>query len=233
MGANVRMDPGELPAYVADILHLREQYRGRLAIRLGIELDFVEGVETFNERILADHPWDYVLGSVHYLDPECRIPSWPRNYAGDVHALYETYFAQIRKMARSGLIDIVAHFDVAKRCGTPHGAAERAAITAALEEIARCDLALEINTSGYRHPELQTREPYPDFDILRQAIALGIPLMVNSDAHAPAHLGTEFVEVERRLRDLGCRSLVRYENRRRLTYPLESAFEKSGVAAPL
>ncbi len=220
MGSNVRMDPDELTDYVADIHKLRDHYRGDLAVRLGIELDFVEGVESFNEKLLADHPWDYVIGSVHYLDPDCCFPSWPRNYRGDVHALYEKYFEQIRKMARSGLVDVVAHFDVAKRCGTPHGESERAAITATLQEIARAGLAMEINTSGYRHSDLRTREPYPSYDIIQQAVALDIPLLVNSDAHTPTHLCTQFAEVEHRLKSFGCHSLVRFENRRRITYSM-------------
>ena len=220
MGANVRMDEDELDDYVADVLKVREAYWGDLAVRLGIELDFVEGVEEFNAKLLAAYPWDYVIGSVHYLDPDCCFPSWPRKYTGDVHALYAKYFEQIRKMARSGQIDIVAHFDVAKRCGTPHGPAEADDITATLQEIARCGLTMEVNTSGYRHSDLLHREPYPGLPTVKQAVELNIPLMVNSDAHTPTHLCTQFAVVEAQLRSFGCRSLVRFEGRRRITYPL-------------
>lgn len=219
-GANVRMAPDELQAYVAEVLSLRDQYRSRLTIRLGLELDFVVGLEAYNERLVAAHPWDYILGSVHYLDPDCRQPSWPQNYRGNLDELFQRYFDLVRQMARSGLVDVVAHFDVVKRCGTLPGPRHRKLIEATLDEIAEAGLALEINTSGYRHPELPAPQPYPSFDLIESALARRIPLQVNSDAHAPSHVGMEFPTVADALRRAGCRSLVRFERRRRVDYPL-------------
>ncbi|MDW8344899.1 MAG: histidinol-phosphatase [Verrucomicrobiae bacterium] len=219
-GANVRMAPQELPAYVEEVLALREQYRSRLTIRLGLELDFVIGLESFNEKLVTAYPWDYVLGSVHYLDPDCRLSSWPANYRGNHDELFERYFALVRQMARSGLVDVVAHLDVVKRCGTPPGPQHRKLIETTLDEIAHAGVALEINTSGYRHPELRTPEPYPSFNIIAAALQRDIPLQVNSDAHDPSHVGMQFQMVTEQLRRTGCRSLVRFERRERLTYPI-------------
>jgi histidinol-phosphatase (PHP family) len=89
-----------------------------------------------------------------------------------------------------------------------------------LTEIAHTGVTVEINTSGYRHPELPVPQPYPGLPIIRQAHALGIPLMVNSDAHAPEQVGLQFGELEQFLRRTGCRELVRFEARQRITYAL-------------
>src|SRR5690606_617541 len=55
----------ELAAYVEAVLAARA--RG-LPVRLGIEVDYLPGREDDIRRLLAPYPWDYVLGSVHFLD---------------------------------------------------------------------------------------------------------------------------------------------------------------------
>lgn len=219
-GANVRMAEAELPAYVADVLALRARFRDQIEIRLGLEMDYVVGLEEYLQRQATAYPWDYVIGSIHYLEPTCRRSSWPRHDVGDIHALYAQYFALLQQMVRTGFYDIVAHFDVPKRTGHAPGAPERAAIRATLQTIATAGVALEINTSGYRHVEPPRPEPYPSFPIVTQALALGIPFTVNSDAHAPDQVGTMFPEIERFLRAQGCRQLWRFANRQRTAYAL-------------
>ena len=89
-----------------------------------------------------------------------------------------------------------------------------------MEEIKAADICLEINTSGYRHPELPEPQPYPALPIAEQALTLGIPLTVNSDAHAPDQVGLKFAEVEAFLKRRGCRQLVKFDRRKRAAYDL-------------
>ncbi len=220
IGASVRMDEAELEAYVADVLRLRDRYRGAIVIRLGLEMDYVEGLEDYCAAQARAYPWDYLIGSVHYLDRDGRSIAWPRGYDGDVTALYARYYTLLGQMARSGLVDIVAHFDLPKRSGCPPTEREHALALPVLDELARLGVAMEINTSGLRHPELKTAECYPSWDLVRDALARGVRLTVNSDAHAPAHVGTAFADVADRLRAAGAHTLHRYEARRPLPYGL-------------
>lgn len=220
LGSNVRMEEVELDAYVADVLRLRDRYRGEIDVRLGLEVDFIEGIEPYCAEQVRRYPWDYIIGSVHYLDPACREMSWPRNYQGDIHAVYARYYALIARMAETGWVDIVAHFDVPKRSGFPATEAEWGPATAALAALARAGVGVEVNTSGFRHPELVTREPYPAPDLLREAHRLGIPISVNSDAHAPRDVGHRFDEVADVLRGMGCGALATFQQRQRRMVPL-------------
>ena len=95
-----------------------------------------------------------------------------------------------------------------------------AEIAPTLAEIAWAGVCLEINTSGYRHPELPEPQPYPSLPIVAQAIALGIPLVVNSDSHAPEQVGGKFPEMEQFLRGQGRRQLARFDRRQRSFYAL-------------
>ena len=216
LGANVRMAEADLDDYVQCVLDLRQRYHGRIEVLLGLEMDYVVGLEEYLKEQIARHPWDYIIGSIHYLDAGCQQISWPRNFAGDAARLYSDYFELVRKMVRSGLCDIVAHFDVPKRSGRAHTGREAGDITLTLKEIARAGICLEINTSGYRHPELSLPDTYPTPAIIAEAVALGIPLAVNSDAHTPDDVGLKFPEMERLLAKHKDARLVTFRNRRQI-----------------
>jgi histidinol-phosphatase (PHP family) len=218
--ANVRMAEAEIDYYVERVTELRFRYRGRIDVMLGLEMDYLEGLEDYLGQQIARYPWDYVIGSIHFLDNACRESSWPKTYTGDAHQLYARYFDLMRRMARSGLCDIVAHFDVPKRSGRLPGEREAEDITRTLQEIRQAGICLEINTSGYRHPELPEPQPYPALPVVEQALALGIPLTVNSDAHGPDQAGTKFGEIEKFLKRKGCRQLAKFDRRKREMYDL-------------
>jgi len=50
----------ELPEYVESVLKLRQQYDGRIRIRLGLEADYFPGREEELREILAPYPWYFV-----------------------------------------------------------------------------------------------------------------------------------------------------------------------------
>jgi histidinol-phosphatase (PHP family) len=217
---NVRMEEEELDYYVERVTELRFRYRGKIDVMLGLEMDYIEGLEDYLGQQLAKYPWDYVIGSIHFLDTACREPSWPRKYPGDGHALYVRYFERLRQLARSGLCDIIAHFDVAKRSGHLPGEREAEDVTATLQEIKKAGICMEINTSGYRHSELPEPQPYPMLSIVEEALALGVPLTVNSDAHAPDQVGFKFREMDTFLKRKNCYQLAKFDHRKREMYSL-------------
>jgi len=219
-GANVRMKESELEYYVTRVLDLRFQYHGKIDVMLGIELDYVEGLEDYLAKQIAAYPWDYIIGSVHYLDRECRIGSWTRNYPGTADEQYARYFTLVRQLAGSGLADILAHLDVVKRSTRPPTQRGLDEVSVTLKEVAKAGVCIEINTSGYRHAELTELQPYPSLPFVEEAIALGIPLTVNSDSHAPEQVGMKFAEMESFLLKHGRQQLARFERRKRDMYSL-------------
>ena len=204
--SNSRMSEAEFDYYVERVTELQYRYRGRIDVMLGLELDYLDGLEDYLEKQVTAYPWDYVIGSIHFLDNACRQPSWPQPFTGDAHELYTPYFELMRRMARSGLCDIVAHFDVVKRSGFLPGDREADDVVRTLQEIKDAGLCLEINTSGYRHPELPEPQPYPMLSIVEQALSFDIPLTVNSDAHKPEQVGFQFTTVQKFLSRKGSSS---------------------------
>ena len=207
-----------LAAYVDDVLAVRREMGPR--IRLGIEADFFP--ETVDElrRRLAAHPFDFVVGSVHFVDDfpiDSRAKDWESLSQDQVDDVWRTYWYRVWNMAASGVFDIAAHLDLPKKFGFQSSADLLADEYAALTAIKRAEMAIEINTNGWNLP---CAEAYPTLSLLKQARNLGIPLVISSDAHHPRRLIDGFDRARDLALEAGYSELVRFESRRRTAYPL-------------
>jgi len=78
-------------------------------------------------------------------------------------------------------------------------------------------VAIEINTAGLRKP---VGELYPGREFLEMAFAAGVPLLINSDAHAPGEVGANFAEAVALAKETGYTHTARFHKRRRSLAPL-------------
>jgi histidinol-phosphatase (PHP family) len=216
---HLTMEPEELPHYVSLVSGLRES-RSDIRIRLGIEMDYIPGQMEEIWAAAAGIDFDYVYGSVHYIDGwdfgDSRHLS---SYRGkDPDEAYTRYFELFCEAALEGKFDIMAHPDLVKK----HGIRTRLPIVEMYEEAARClgeaGVAIELNTSGLRKRALET---YPNLPFLRACAARDVPVTLGSDAHAPEQVGMDFDVALRVLRSAGITALATFEGRRRTMRPLE------------
>ncbi|MEK3826353.1 histidinol-phosphatase HisJ [Paenibacillus sp. FSL K6-1558] len=224
------MPMDELPRYVEECFILKERYRGQIDVRVGLEGDYIEGFESEIRSIIERYPWDYVIGSVHFLG-EWDITDFRQTHhweGKDVLEVYRQYYDAVSKAAATGLYDIIGHSDVIKRFGyvpSPEQNEERIALeNAALQAIAKSGCAMELNASGLSKP---CAEMFPSRRMLTEAIRLGIPLTMGSDAHDPMKLGDYLPEAEALLHELGCKEVAVFESRQRSFIPLN--VDSSGV----
>jgi histidinol-phosphatase (PHP family) len=127
------------------------------------------------------------------------------------------YWAASERCVRSRLFDFIAHPDLVKIFGArPAGDLDRfyKPVVAALAE---CGGAFEINTAGLRKP---VREIYPALGFLKLAREAGVPLVINSDAHAPEQVGMDFDAARQLARDAGYTTSLRFQGRQRRELPL-------------
>jgi histidinol-phosphatase (PHP family) len=213
------MPVDRLGEYVAEVREAAESAEG-VTVRLGVEADFFpETVETLRAR-LALHPFDYVIGSVHYVDGfpiDGHARDWEALSADAVDEKWRLYWTRIRQMAESRVFDFAAHLDLPKKFGFRPTVDLTAEWNAALDALAAANMAIEINTAGWSLP---AKEAYPSLEILRAARRWDIPLLINADAHTPRILTRGFEEARALAREAGYTALVRYEQRRRYPIPL-------------
>jgi len=214
-----RMDIGDLPYYFDIVQEARVAYPA-LPIRLGLECDFIAGKEGWIEELAGKADWDYLIGSVHYIAPGWDVdnPKWIGRFEErPVEEIWGMYWKAYEQCIRSGLFDFVAHPDLVKKFGhRPKGDLRKyyePSIAAAAEK----NVAIEINTAGLRKP---VGELYPSREFLEMAFAAGVPLLINSDAHAPQEVGMNFTEAVQAAKDAGYTHTARFHKRQRRFVPL-------------
>jgi len=206
-----RMAENELDEYVADVRRLQKEYP-QIVIKLGIEADFIDGMETFLENVLQRHPFDLVIMSVHF------IRGWPQGnwvFAYDfpdktLTEIYEEYLDALLRGIETGLFDIVGHLDLIKSPEQSLLKHNRAKTERVLDEVQKQHMALEINTSGWRKA---IAEPYPAKEIWPLLLQRRLPLTIGSDAHAPEQVGFAFERLPQELQNLGRLPLATFRGR--------------------
>lgn len=204
-----RMRRDQLAQYVDMVRGVQAEFAGQLDIGLGLEADFHPGTERYVEEVLAEHDWDYVIGSVHYLGAwGFDNPEFVEEYGRrDLGQLYRHYYALVEGAVRCGLFDAIGHLDLPKKFG--HRDPDSRAGLRVLDSVAALGLSLDYNTAGERRP---VAEAYPSPALLEAAAERGIPLVLGSDAHRPAEVGYHFAAAAERALLAGGR-LVQYRGR--------------------
>jgi len=184
-------------------------------IRAGIELDN-DPIHSSAGRKWIEKNWDrldFVLGSVHFLERPDQmfdsVPGGAEQFAGrDIDEIYADYFRRIREIAASGLIDCLAHLDLIKIHGHRPNSRIDDLIAETLDFIAARGLAIELSTAGWRKP---VNELYPSDEIIRLAIAKGIPFTTASDAHSHVQLGENYNRLAEKMAELGIKQVCVFE----------------------
>ncbi len=210
---NISMTKEELPLYHDMIRSVQERFKGRMDVKLGIEADFDPGFEDQTREMLAAFPYDYVIGSVHFIDqwgfdnPD-EIQGW---YHADVTEVYKAYYALLRQSASSGLFDIMGHVDLVKKFGHLPSADIQDEIVETARVFKESGVVIEINTAGLRKP---VKEIYPSLPALKIYSQAGVPITFGSDAHQPSEVGMDFLQAAAWAREAGYSEYVVFRQRR-------------------
>jgi histidinol-phosphatase (PHP family) len=187
-------------------------------LKVGIEADFVPGREDRMANLLEGRPWDYVIGSVHFVGDEAvDHPDWDiwSTRTVDPEKVWRRYFETLGEAARSGLFDVLAHPDLVKVWGNDRPRPEgdlRRFYELAVEGIAEAGVAIEVSTAGLRKP---VGERYPAPPFLAMCLDAGCPIALSSDAHVPEHVGFEYAATVDWLAEQGVRELSVFDRRTR------------------
>lgn len=184
---NLAMTRAELPGYVEEVRALRDEYRGRIDVLLGLEADFAEGHEAPLKEILDAYDWDVVLGSVHWVAGNwIDAPGAATRHRdeGTVFLWWE-YWRLVAKACATGLFDVMTHFDLPKKFGNRMPESLRAAEDRAVDAARDARVAIEVSSAGLRKT---VGEEYPAPDLLGRLVAACVPIVFSSDAHAPAEV---------------------------------------------
>jgi histidinol-phosphatase (PHP family) len=211
---NWRMRADQLDEYVEKVRRAQREFP-QLVIRLGLEVDYLPGHEDWIRDLAGRHPWDYFIGSVHYvsdswdIDNPAKLAEWNHR---DPDEVWAAYFERLTQAARSGLFEIIGHADLPKKFGHRPARDCTALYETFLDAAKASGCAIELNTAGLRK---DCKEIYPSPTILRLTFAKGVPITFGSDAHAPGEVGLNFSEAVALARQVGYHESLRLAARKK------------------
>lgn len=192
---------GKEDAYRAEIHRLKNVYDGRLDILCGVEQDFDGPVDR--------DKYDYIVGSVHYLEDfegnHVQLDNITEHlqyllkstFTKDPTALYKKYYEKVVKNVRKYKPDIVGHYDLIVKKNTNNILFDEEseeyrkfaleALDAVIEETLSYGGMIEINTGGIARGARTT--PYPSKELLFRIAKRGGNITLNSDSHSVNTLG--------------------------------------------
>jgi histidinol-phosphatase (PHP family) len=216
--ANVRMDIAQFDQYLAMVDRARQAWAGRVDVRVGLESDFVPGMEPWLEQLHQKAPLNYVLGSVHIQLPEYKARYW----TGDVLAYQRLYFEHLAQAAETHLFDALAHPDLVKNLFPQQWDPSRImdSIRRCLDRVAESETAMELNTSGLNKTVAETN---PGRAILLEMRARDIPVVIGSDSHVPQRVAADFESSLDLLGEVGFTHVSFFLDRQRRQIPLAEA----------
>jgi histidinol-phosphatase (PHP family) len=181
--------------------------RRGLPVKLGLEVDWVPERADELAAVLEPYPWDYLIGSVHWIGG-LAVDQQPGLWAGrSVEDVWALYTRELEAAARSGHFDVLAHPDLVKIFGNRVEWNWQPVIEA-LDGV-----ALEVSTAGLHKP---VGELYPDAELLRG----GRRITLASDAHLAEHVGRDFQAAVDHARAAGFDTVTVFEGRLSRQEPL-------------
>jgi histidinol-phosphatase (PHP family) len=208
-----RMNRVRLAEYIAKVRQAQKDFP-RLTIKLALEGDYLPGQEEWIRELAALHPWDYFIGSVHYvsdswaIDNPDQLSEWKKR---DAYEVWSVYFDWLTRAAESGLFEIIGHADLPKKFGIYPERDCAPLFEKFLDAAARKNVAIELNTAGLRK---DCREIYPSPKLLQIARAKNVAITFGSDAHAPGEVGMNFAEAIQLARNMGYTQCRRFTKRK-------------------
>ena len=213
--------------YINELTSLKEKYKGKLEILIGIEQDYYGDT--------PEYSYDYVIGSCHYLKTpsgympiddslEDMLKCVNEDYDGKFLSYARDYFEMVSSVKLKTGCDIVGHFDLISKFNENdkvYNSRDFKYLSYAYEAVKTLcsqDAVFEINT-GAMWKKYRT-DPYPQADILKAIYEYGGKITFSSDSHDTASLCCYFDEAAELARICGFHEYVDFSDKKGILLPL-------------
>jgi histidinol-phosphatase (PHP family) len=226
--SNWHIKDERLGEYIDEVRAARQRWEGKLAVYLGLEIDYIKGLRSALDPDIQSLNLNYSIGSVHYVlpphgdpftvdGPPEEVAKGIADFSGSGEAMVSAYWDAVLEMLAVGGFDIVGHLDLVKK----HNASDRLFSTGTrymrrVAEVVRVIAAggyvVEVNTGGINRGSIT--ETYPSPEILRLLRQHNVPVMITADAHNANDLDGHYPTACQTLLDAGYTKHVVFEGRK-------------------
>ena len=174
-----------------------------MTVLLGLEVDYIPGKEDYARTLCASHPFDYIIGGLHFQGTwgfDFTADDWAPLAEEARFAAYRRYYDDLAAMCQTGLFHIAAHPDLIKLFSVESftrwlGTDEALpSVRQALTSMKDNGVIMEISSAGLRKP---CKEIYPGPRIMALAAEFALPVSFASDAHCTNTPAYAFDELAR------------------------------------
>jgi len=195
-----------------------------LPVKIGLEVDYYRDQMDDVSALLAQYPFDVLIGSVHWLgtwqfddiDTPIQMAEWTTRDVNDAWAQYAT---ALDELASSRSVDVLAHPDLIKVAGFQPAAPEEF-WDAMADAAARADVSMECSSAGWVKP---VGEQYPALGFMDRLVERGLTFTTASDAHRLDRVGERAVDLATLLEERGVHQLAAYDGRQRRLVDLRAS----------
>ena len=184
--SGMRMHEGELKDYCYSVKALREKYKDKISIKLGLECEYFPKYLPWLREKIREHGIDYVICGHHFSTDE---PS--SVYNGNLHSYeeLERYKNDMLQALDEGIFSYIAHPDIFMR-GYPEFDEKCEEISRAIiEKAVETRTPLEYNLLGLKHGINDGKPGYPHPSFWKIAGEYKPFTVIGVDAHIPDAYG--------------------------------------------
>ncbi|GLC88279.1 histidinol-phosphatase HisJ [Lysinibacillus piscis] len=197
------MNPEFLVPYFEELQSLQKQYAQNIRIRIGLEVDYIQGFEQETRHFLDTygHYLDDAILSVHFL-------RWQNTYTcidysaetfidfakkvGSVEQVYALYYDTVWQSIQADLGDHkpkrIGHPSLVHKFQLAHHQTidDTAQLQQILDAMKEKGYELDVNSAGLS--KIDCQEPYPPVPFIAYSRSIALPMVFGSDAHTAIDL---------------------------------------------
>ncbi|MDR0306420.1 MAG: histidinol-phosphatase [Chitinispirillales bacterium] len=212
-----------VPKYFGDVSDLQKLFDGHIRIRIGLEVDFIEGAQNTASKILDSLPFDFAICSIHCL-PSLGWKHLARYTEISPATVYKEYFKAAEAAVVSDRFQSLAHLDFLWRyvdCTTNElKSIALKGIEQTVKAASKSQTALEINSNGFHHALI---DPVGTelFGFFLDQISIHKPsVTIGSDAHEPKNVAWLFEDLAAILKTKGITSILGFEQKQSVVFEI-------------
>ena len=224
------MSEDRLNEYMDSVLEARKRWQGKLAVYLGLELDYIKGLCCAKDKDIVSYDLDFIIGSVHYLVPDKGARPFTvdgsmeeleqgiaEGFDGDGEAAMHAYWDTVAEMTAVGGFEILGHADLlmknnAGNCWfNPESAGYKVRLAEIAAAISRNGCTAEINTGGLNRGSYKAT--YPSGYFLQQLCKYNVPMLISADAHKAQNIKGHYNFAVQALLEAGYSEHVLFEGK--------------------
>lgn len=186
--SDIRMTTDELPGYIESIRSLREKYKNKISIKIGLECEYFPDYIHWLKNIIKEYQLDYIIFGNHHFHTDEKFPYFGRHT--DSVDLLKLYEESALEGIESGLFAYLAHPDLFMRSYPEFDSHCKLISRHICRAATRMNLPLEYNIAYEKSNELHGVTTIPSPEFWKIAANEGCSAIIGVDAHDNKELET-------------------------------------------